>query len=444
MRLPAAPAEPAGDTAGEGQPMASVTEDVAAPVAGLSGVIARSRYRGDVQRLEALSAARSLKGGGRSLEAQHHQATIRAQLLAEGVRADMALLPTVALAVRDLQARAGIAEPLEVYVFDEGSVNAFVTRGRSRVLVGLSSGCVNALTPRELEFVIGHELGHLVFGHVDVDTPHLQDRAEGSARTGMALRAWQRAAEISADRAGLICCGSLGIATSAFFKTLCGVRVPEGSVDPRAFAAQWHELEKEIVDVGSGDHWQGSHPFPPLRMSAMMMYWDSLAARAVPERAVDTAAPDELETSIERLLMLMDPLAREDAQAADPVLVEFLLWGGLAIALADGRLHETELARLREFLPAARLQAAVDEAAGSFAACLDRFRAAVSQRHGKLKAMEIHRIMEGLLQVVHADGTVDPKEVAGFKKLGELLGVGDRACELLMTRFTSDKTASGR
>lgn len=406
-------------------------------VVSLSDVIARCRYRGDVQGVESLTAARELKGSGRSAEAEHHQATIRARLLAEGVRADAALLPSVAQAVHALQGRARLEDPIEVYVFDEGSINAFVTRGRCRVIVGLSSGCVNSLTPRELEFVIGHELGHLVFGHVDVDTPHF-DRPETGARASMALRAWQRASEISADRAGLICCGSLAIATSAFFKTLCGVRVPEGSVDPRAFAAQWNELEKEIVSVGSDEHWQISHPFPPLRMRALMLYWDSLVERSAPGQVVDTTPAADVETTVDRLLAMMDPLARENAQASDPVLVDFLLWGGLAIALADGYLHEAELGRLREILPAGRLEAATAEAAGRVETCLERFREAVAGRHGKLKAMEIHRIMEGLLQIVHADGSVEAKEIAGYKKVGELLGVGARACELLLARFKSE------
>jgi len=116
-----------------------MTTAVAAPVS-LSEVITRSRYRGDVQGLERLASARALKGGAASAEAAEHQATIRARLLAEGVRADAALLPSVALAVKELQDRAGLDEPIEVYVFDEGSVNAFVTRGRSRVIVGLSRG----------------------------------------------------------------------------------------------------------------------------------------------------------------------------------------------------------------------------------------------------------------------------------------------------------------
>ena len=56
--------------------------------------------------------------------------------------------------------------------------------------------------------------------------------------------------------------------------------------------------------------------------------------------------------------------------------------------------------------------------------------------HGN--GQENYRILEGLLTIVHADGTVEPREVAGFKKIGELLGVGDRACELLLARFKSE------
>lgn len=403
-----------------------------------SDVIARSRYGGDARGLAGLAASGERRGGLRSPESAQHEATARAQLLAEGVRADPALLPAVALAASELRERAGIDEPVEVYVFDQASINAFVTRGRKNVIVGLSSGAVNGLSLRELEFVIGHELGHLAFGHVDVDTPSLLKQADTSAKAGMSLRAWQRASEISADRAGLICCGSLAVATSAFFKTLSGVKVEEGSIDPRAFAAQWHELEKEIVDIGGEDNWQITHPFPPLRMQAMLLYWDALAARATTGQPVDTAPPPEVEAAVDRLLAMMDPLARETAQASDPVLVDFLLWGGLVLALADGHLHDAELARLRAILPPARVDAAVAAAGGSLASCLDQFRGVLKKRHGKLKAMEIHRILEGLMQVIHADGTVEAKEVQAFKRIGELLGVGERACELLLARFKAE------
>jgi uncharacterized tellurite resistance protein B-like protein len=213
------------------------------------------------------------------------------------------------------------------------------------------------------------------------------------------------------------------------------VRVAEGSIDPRAFAAQWQDLEREIINVGTEDHWQVSHPFPPLRMQAMMLYWDALVARARPGQPVDTPPTPEVEAAVDRLLAMMDPLAREGSQASDPLLIDFLLWGGLAISYADGHLHEAELARLKEILPPARVDTALALVNGSFAACLDHFKNVVKQRHGKLKSMEVHRVMEGLMQVMHADGSVDPKEVLAFRKIGETLGVGDRACELLLARF---------
>ncbi|HIM04447.1 MAG TPA: hypothetical protein EYG53_04400 [Gammaproteobacteria bacterium] len=42
-------------------------------------------------------------------------------------------------------------------------MNAFVAKGRTHTLVGLSSGAVMKLSEGELEFVIGHELGHSIF-----------------------------------------------------------------------------------------------------------------------------------------------------------------------------------------------------------------------------------------------------------------------------------------
>jgi len=74
--------------------------------------------------------------------------------------------PTLFRVVRDVATKAGIPMP-KVGIVDSPQPNAFATgRGPNRAVVCATSSILQALTPAELETVIGHEIGHVV--HRDV------------------------------------------------------------------------------------------------------------------------------------------------------------------------------------------------------------------------------------------------------------------------------------
>jgi hypothetical protein len=41
------------------------------------------------------------------------------------------------------------------------------------------------------------------------------------------------------------------------------------------FSEQWEQLEREVIEGGDDNHWQLTHPFPPLRMKAMIVFAES-------------------------------------------------------------------------------------------------------------------------------------------------------------------------
>lgn len=86
--------------------------------------------------------------------------------------------------------------------------------GMKKPFIVLNSGAVRLLTRDEMTFLLGHELGHIMSGHVLYRTMTvllLQLATMGFPIVGLAARAvlvglleWMRKAELSSDRAGLL------------------------------------------------------------------------------------------------------------------------------------------------------------------------------------------------------------------------------------------------
>ena len=101
-------------------------------------------------------------------EVLRQRSMMRARLLSEAVRVNVKLLPNVARSFARISQHIERGKELEAYVFAEPEINAFIAEGRNHMLVGVSSGAIHSLSAEELEFVIGHELGHALYGHLDV------------------------------------------------------------------------------------------------------------------------------------------------------------------------------------------------------------------------------------------------------------------------------------
>lgn len=412
---------------------------------GAGSALLRVRYEPEARSLEHLRADAGVWGLVESVRASARGVRARHDLLAGAVRVDPEILPGLAQTVRDVAGRAGIGQALEFYVHAAPAINAAVMESGGRVLVLLSSGAVERLSADEMEFVVGHELGHALYGHLEVPAVLVLDgERRVDPRHAMRLMAWQRRAEISADRAGLLCCGSLGVAATALFKTLSGLAMPSLRIDPRAFAQQWNELSREVTRGDGSRQWTATHPFLPLRMRALVEFWESEAAAGLMEgagrgdgRAVGLR---EADARVEDMLGLMDPLARDSGDRPDPMLAEFVLWGGLYVASADGAAHERELDDLRAVVGREALERALREhgAGDGSRADPERFRAAFegarAARRAPLSALDLHRIFTALAAVAGADHALDERENDALRRLAASCGVSDAFVDAALRR----------
>lgn len=196
----------------------------------------------------------------------------------------------------------------ELYITQSPAANA-VCIGMDRPFIVISSGLYELMDEDEMRFVIGHELGHAMSGHAVYRTMlmHLTRLAASIGFIplgGWALRAlvaalmeWQRKAELSGDRAGLLCVQDLDTALRVELKLAGGKHLDK--MDTQAFLAQAKEYER------TGDLRDGvlkllnlemqSHPFTVLRAAELNRWVDrgeygKVLAGAYPRRADDDSA----------------------------------------------------------------------------------------------------------------------------------------------------------
>jgi hypothetical protein len=386
----------------------------------------------------AIPAVKEMAG---TFDAVRKLSEARCAMLRDGVRVSPRILPKVMGTIKKLRHVIGDDVPCEAYVFSQPAINAFVTLQDDVAIIGLSSAAVQQLTgPGELEFVLGHELGHVLFGHVTLGAGPLLKSGRLSVRQAMRVRAWERAAEISADRIGLHVCGLLQNAVAAFFKLQAGVSLDEHSFDLDEFSGQWDELAAELTALGQRDMWDCSHPVSPLRVRAMVMHWEAWnTVGEGREKALETA--DE---AIRRMLAMMDPSDICDQTAgSDTMLAPFYFWGGLYVAMADEGLTDSERKRLLELAPPGF---DTDEPFATVKsrpeACMERFREDLGGRRRKLSALELYRIMSGVLDVACADGTLSDLERVRVREVGATIGLREMACDLVVERYLSEGRAA--
>jgi Zn-dependent protease with chaperone function len=148
-----------------------------------------------------------------------------------------------------------VPEP-EMYVTLDPVPNAF-TYGHTRPFITLTSGLIDTMSDEELFFVIGHEVGHIKAGHVLYGTIARNIAAViellGQATLGIgallgqgliyALLEWYRAAELTSDRAALLCVQDLDAAHGTFMKLAGGTTRLAAEMDRAEFLRQIRAYE---------------------------------------------------------------------------------------------------------------------------------------------------------------------------------------------------------
>ena len=354
----------------------------------------------------------------------------RRALLAEAIRLNRRMAPQVAEALADCRAALGFDVPVEIYLRPEPTYNAFCSRGRAGPLViGLSSRLLDEFDAGELRFVLGHEIGHALFDHFGIPMPitaTIEDVGGTLVSRAVQLRlfVWCRAAEVSADRAGLVCCRDPQVGATAFFKLASGLARPSVQTDLDAFAAQIDSLAStpnalnERVNYDDTLDCFSTHPYTPVRVRALVAFGRSRAFKSLMGAGgEDGLTDDDVEHVVERDLSLMEPSYLEERTAESERMRRGLYCAGILVAAAHGDVSPAEIGALRALLGAR--EAVTPPEVGAVKEELDKLIGELAEASLARRA----QLVQHLTVIAGADGHVAEEEYAVMADIATRLQV---------------------
>lgn len=200
--------------------------------------------------------------------------------LASGIRVSKNNYPELYEIVEECADTLGIPVPYVIISNSVSGMNASTAGTDQFAFIAMSSMLPMLMDKDELRFVIGHECGHLVMGHVVYHTAmNLMGVAGGLipvvgpivAKTiSYPLNAWSRRSEISADRAGLICCGNLDVAKRTLIKLEAGF-MNVNDLDIDAYVKDSERLHSSL-GLGEMKELLYTHPIIPKRLKALDLF----------------------------------------------------------------------------------------------------------------------------------------------------------------------------
>jgi len=330
----------------------------------------------------------------------------RRHLLATATRLTPEMAPDLHRTLDHCRTTLGIDDPIEAFVYPEPRFNAAAVRpDRGRLLVMFSSSLLEAFDPVELAFVTGHELGHYLFEHHKIPVGMLlTPQAHILPALALRLFAWQRYAEISSDRAGMICSGDLDSAARALFKLSSGLAGDRVTVRIDQFLKQVGDLQEETENNVSADDaprgdWFATHPFSPLRLKAASLF----AASELMQTGGSARAT--LEDQVQQLMSLMNPSYLQGRSEVAEIMRRLLFAGGVAVAAATGEPTAEGIEALEKLLGAGSIPR--DLKPEAIIADLSGRIEAVKEKVPRLRRAQVLR---DLCVIARADGTVAEAE----------------------------------
>ena len=252
-------------------------------------------------------------------------------------------LPDMYELCTSVKERLGFTEPVDFYITGDSTVNAFSVAAEKEDqphIVNINSGLIALMTKEELEFVVGHELGHLINKDTALSRLISFVFPEGSAPPITLLykiRLHSQLAELVADRFGYMATNNLNACVTAFFKMASGLDLQKMNVSIDVLLKDnMKHLEYFLKDKGLS---HATHPVNPIRIQALNLFANS-------------TSQEELDKEMEQLISILLKVGNSEQ---DEYLARFIATAGLLIANLDDDVTKEETDTIIENLASLKM-----------------------------------------------------------------------------------------
>lgn len=319
--------------------------------------------------------------------------------------------------------------PMEIFVVQDSLFNAAVMPMiDDRVIIFLTSSLLEKFSDDEIAFVLGHEMGHAMFGHITVPVNILMGYSHLlSGRDLIKLKSWQRGAELSADRAGLLCSQDYNAACSAFFKLSSGITSEQFKFNVEDYMGQYADLEFYLknTDAQNVNEVYSSHPLNPIRLKALSLFKNSDTYSDLTKKSISNKiSKEDLESQIKSFMDIMEPNYLDDDSKVSENIREFMFLSGYMIASANGVLDETEINQISSLVndPNAKDRLLQLESQHKQDIIQNIYQVG-SKLMFDLNAIQRTNIARDLFVVVTADGSISTTEIETMYNICNVLAI---------------------
>lgn len=232
-------------------------------------------------------------------------------LLGECVKVTSKNYTTIYKIAARAQKMLKLSTPPAVFIQQSPELIAYTVGAKDKYYIVISSALVETFTQKEIAFVLGHEMGHILFDHVlfysivaiySIFISQIPFLRIFMVPTMLPVLTWARQAEISCDRVGLIISGDIKSSLSALLKLSGGSKILN-YVSPEEFIKQVDALKKtpgRFMEIFS------SHPFLPKRGKALKLFYTShFYKNLIKGKKITPSLKEGVEKEVEKLLRVL-------------------------------------------------------------------------------------------------------------------------------------------
>lgn len=267
----------------------------------------RYAYKGDLAMLRTFKKLRYVELVVAAV-VRSQKSIVTHGFMGRSVRVSPRQVPRIYNIAKDCAERLDVPVPT-IYIANSPVMNAYTFGTDEDSFIVIHSKLVDDFSDDELRFVIGHEMGHIQNKHVVYGTALqlLKSNATLFLRwlvppAEIALATWARRAEVTCDRAGLLCAGELAVAERAFLKMACGSTKLYEELDIEAFLEQ---LEAGQTKLGRLTEMTATHPYLPKRIRSLQLFAESQMYRMATGLGDDGLALQEVDERVDEIIRII-------------------------------------------------------------------------------------------------------------------------------------------